>query len=130
MIDVNCCSTTDYSAIILKFCSLCTDTEDIKRWLKQPSSTLKFGDIIDAESEWGDAPFVICKQLPDNVRVILDDFKRYKERTVFYQLFVSKLESRKHSTLAETAQVYGETLKDYNDLVKQFETGGLVVLLS
>ena len=119
-----------YSAIILKFCSLCTDTEDIKRWLKQPSSTLKFGDIIDAESEWDDAPFVICKELPDNVRVILGDFKMYKKRAVFYQLFVSKLKSRKHSTMVETAQVYGETLNDYNGLVKQFETGGLVVILS
>ncbi|XP_067936897.1 E3 ubiquitin-protein ligase rnf213-alpha-like [Watersipora subatra] len=101
-------------------------TETVKDWLRRPIDSLKFTDTIASQSMSSNT-VIICDKLPGDIRSILDEFKRLKQRVLFYNMFTSKLKHRSKTDLSQLATVYGEALKDYQEHVEWFRNGSLSI---
>ncbi|XP_067936896.1 E3 ubiquitin-protein ligase RNF213-like [Watersipora subatra] len=103
-----------------------TGTEAVAQWLGRARSSLTFCAVIVPESSQ-DTVTIICDELPDDIRNMLDDFKRLKQRTVFYRMFTSKLSNRSRTDLIQLATVYEEAFKEYKKHVERFRSGSLSI---
>ena len=90
----------------------------INKWLSRKYHQIRFLHAFESTSL-----SVKMDLIEDDVRLIIDDFLKLKERTIFMQLYNVELKKVKPQQLSSVAKIYQTVLQKYNTIVEQYRQG-------